>query len=128
MKKTCIISRLPSINIWSFIQIFKYILRYHSIQFMCKISHIFQSIRCYSSQRFQHRNVNNLQIPIHQYIKFHKSFFQNFCVIAGIQFYEDVYNGWDYVTVLKCCYVLRHTFGHSGDLILYIVVTLEIID
>jgi hypothetical protein len=91
-KKTSIISRRPSTYISSFIKKIQYFLRYHWIQFTCKICLIFSLFVAIATRIFnigsKEKDVHNLQTTIYQYCKFHTNMFSTFCVIAGSSF-ED---------------------------------------
>jgi hypothetical protein len=88
--KTCIISRLPSSHISSFIKYFQYFWCYHWILFMCKICHIVSLFVAIATRIF---NILLGRKAIYPYIKFHKNIFSTFCVIAGSSFVDGRTDG-----------------------------------
>jgi hypothetical protein len=67
-------------------------MRYHWIQFMCKICNIFSLFVAIATRIFnigrKEKDVHNLHTAIYPYIKFHKNIFSTFQVIAGSSFVD----------------------------------------
>jgi hypothetical protein len=72
-------------------------LRYHWIQVMCKICHIFSLFVAIATRIFsirkKEKDVHNLHTAIYLYIKLHKNIFSTFCVIAGSSFVDERTDG-----------------------------------